>query len=61
MIYVKTTKRTTKLSRRQKVLLKRGFELLETAEILADPQAMKAIRDAAAGRTKFYRLEDLSD
>lgn len=36
-------------------------ELLETMEILADPQAMKAIEDAEAGRGKTYKLEDLPD
>ncbi len=37
--------------------------LLETMEILADPKAMKAIRDAEAGvgRDKVVRVEDLPD
>lgn len=36
-------------------------ELLETMEVLSDPKAMKAIRDAEAGRGKTYKLEDLPD
>ena len=36
-------------------------EILETMEILADPDAVKAIRDAQAGKTKFIDLEDLPD
>lgn len=36
-------------------------EILETMEILSDPAAIKAIRDAEAGRTKFIDLEDLPD
>jgi hypothetical protein len=37
--------------------------LLETMEILADPKAMKAIRDAEAGvgRGKVVRVEELPD
>lgn len=34
-------------------------ELLETMEILADAKAMKAIRDAEAGRGKVYDAKDL--
>ena len=34
-------------------------ELLETMEILADDKAMKAIRDAEAGRGKAHDLKDL--
>jgi prevent-host-death family protein len=36
-------------------------EILETMEILADPEAVKAIRDAQASKTKFIDLEDLPD
>jgi prevent-host-death family protein len=36
-------------------------EILETMEVLADPKAVKAIRDAEAGRTKFIDVEDLPD
>ena len=36
-------------------------ELLETMEILADPQAMKAIRDAEEGRGKVYSAKDLPE
>jgi len=36
-------------------------ELLETMEILADPKAMKAIRDAEAGHGKFYDVKDLPE
>ncbi|MDB6057368.1 MAG: prevent-host-death protein [Verrucomicrobiales bacterium] len=36
-------------------------EILETIEILADPKAMKAIRDAEEGRGKTYNLEELPD
>jgi prevent-host-death family protein len=36
-------------------------ELVETMEVLADPDAMKAIREAEAGRTKFIDLKDLPD
>lgn len=35
--------------------------ILETMEILADPKAMKAIRDYEAGKTKFYPLSVLDD
>ncbi len=34
--------------------------LLETLDVLSDPKAMKAIRDAEAGKTK-YRTLDLDD
>jgi len=34
---------------------------IETLEILANPKAMKAIRDAKAGRTKYYPIETLDD
>lgn len=36
-------------------------ELLETMEILADPKAMKAIRDAEAGRGKGHDVADLPE
>jgi antitoxin YefM len=36
-------------------------ELLETMEILADPKAMKAIRDAEAGRGKVHDAADLPE
>jgi antitoxin YefM len=36
-------------------------ELLETMEILADPKAMRAIRDAEAGRGKVYSAKDLPE
>lgn len=36
-------------------------ELLETMEILVDARAMKAIRDAEAGRGKIYDVEDLPE
>jgi antitoxin YefM len=36
--------------------------LIETIEILANPKAMKVIRDYEAGKlTKFYGLEDIPD
>jgi antitoxin YefM len=35
--------------------------ILETLEILANPKAMKAIRDAEAGRTKYYPLSALDE
>lgn len=35
--------------------------IAETMEILADPAAMKAIRDAEAGKGKWYSIEDLAD
>ncbi len=35
--------------------------IVETMEILADPAAMKAIRDCEAGKMKFYRIEDIPD
>lgn len=34
--------------------------LVETLDVLSDPKALKAIRDAKAGRTK-YRTLDLDD
>ena len=36
-------------------------ELLETMEILADPEAMKSIRDAEAGRGRVYDVKELPD
>jgi PHD/YefM family antitoxin component YafN of YafNO toxin-antitoxin module len=36
-------------------------ELLETMEILADRQAMRAIRDAEAGKGKVYEATDLPE
>lgn len=35
--------------------------LIETAEILANPAAMKAIADAEAGRGQVYPIEDLGE
>ena len=35
--------------------------LVETMEILADPKAMRALRDAKAGRTRYTPLEKLPD
>jgi len=35
--------------------------LIETMEILADPAAMKAIRDYEAGKGKSYRIEDIPE
>ena len=36
-------------------------ELLETMEILADPEAMKAISNAEAGLGKMYNAKDLPE
>ena len=36
-------------------------ELLETLEVLADAQAMGAIRDAESGRGKVYEAKDLPE
>lgn len=35
--------------------------LLETLEILANPKAMKALKDAREGKTKYYPLEALDE
>jgi prevent-host-death family protein len=35
--------------------------LIETAEILANPAARKAIADAEAGKGRVYSLEDLAE
>jgi antitoxin YefM len=35
--------------------------LLETMEILANPKAMKALKDAREGKTKYYPLESLDE
>ena len=35
--------------------------LLETMEILANPKAMKALKDAREGKTKYYPLETLDE
>jgi prevent-host-death family protein len=35
--------------------------LIETMEILANPDAMKAIRDNDAGKLKFVQIEDIPD
>ena len=52
------------ITRRDKVvgylLSPERFEaILETMEILANPKAMKAIRDYEAGKTKFHPLSVL--
>ena len=39
----------------------RFSEILETMEILADPKAMQAIREAEAGRGKVFDVKELSD
>ena len=35
--------------------------ILETMEILANPKAIKAIRDAQSGKTRYYPLSTLDD
>jgi prevent-host-death family protein len=35
--------------------------LVETMELLANPRAMKALRDAKAGRTRYTPLGQLAD
>lgn len=35
--------------------------MAETVEIMADPAAMKAIRDHQAGKTKCARIEDIPE
>ena len=35
--------------------------IIETMEVLADPKAMKAIRDYEAGKTRFHPLQALDD
>ncbi len=35
--------------------------LLETMEILGNPKAMKALKDAREGKTKYYPLESLNE
>ena len=35
--------------------------LVETIEILANPSAMKAIRENEAGKLKSYRVEDIPE
>ena len=35
--------------------------IAETMEILADPEAMKAIRAAESGKGKWHSVEDLAD
>jgi prevent-host-death family protein len=35
--------------------------IAETMEILANPKAMKAIRDAESGKGKWYSVDDLPD
>jgi antitoxin YefM len=35
--------------------------LIETMEILANPKAMKALKDAREGKTKYYPLESLDE
>ncbi len=35
--------------------------LIETMEILANPDAMKAIKDYEAGKTKFYSIDDIPE
>jgi prevent-host-death family protein len=54
------------ITRRDKVvgylLSPERFEtLMETMEILANPEAMKAIRDAEEGKTKYYPLSILDE
>jgi len=54
------------ITRRDKVvgylLSPERFEaMLETMEVLANPEAMKAIRDYERGKTKFYPLSVLDE
>lgn len=35
--------------------------LIETLEIMGNPKAMKALRDAREGKTKYYPLESLDE
>jgi PHD/YefM family antitoxin component YafN of YafNO toxin-antitoxin module len=54
------------ITRRDKVvgylLSPERFEaILETMEVLANPEAMQAIRDAEAGKTKYYPLSILDE
>lgn len=54
------------ITRRDKVvgylLSPERFEaLLETMEILANPEAMKAIRDAEEGKTKYHPISILDE
>jgi antitoxin YefM len=35
--------------------------LIETLEILGNPKAMKALKDAREGKTKYYPLESLDE
>lgn len=58
------SERTVAITRRDKVvgylLSPERFEaMLETMEILANPEAMKAIRDSESGRTKYVPLSAL--
>ena len=54
------------ITRRDKVvgylLSPERFEaILETMEILANPEAMKAIRDAEEGKTKYHQISILDE
>ncbi|MBX7157616.1 MAG: type II toxin-antitoxin system Phd/YefM family antitoxin [Verrucomicrobiae bacterium] len=54
------------ITRRDKVVgyllsPERMESILETLEIMADPKAMKAIRDAEAGKGKYYPLSILDE
>ena len=54
------------ITRRDKVvgylLSPERFEaILETMEVLANPEAMKAIRDAEEGKTKYHPLSILDE
>ena len=54
------------ITRRDKVvgylLSPERFEaILETMEILANPEAMKAIRDAEEGKTKYHPISILDE
>ncbi len=54
------------ITRREKIVgyllsPERMEAILETMEILANPKAMKAIRNAEAGRTKYHPLSVLDE
>jgi hypothetical protein len=58
---VKNTYTIKEAQRGIAAMVSRSKELLETMEILADPKAMDAIRDAETGRGKVFAAKDLPE
>ena len=58
-IGIRNSDRLSRVATRQCTITSRRVCVKETLELMADPAAMKAIRDHRAGKTKFGRIEDI--